>query len=329
MTIKTGNRPMQMHLTALCLLLAIAQPGIASDSHSHSHNDHQQTRYSTQESSDLAQRDHASDGEATTISAAMAARNGISSEIAGPGKIERHLQVYGRLELPPDQRVALRARFAGLVKSVRARVGQSVDKGEVLAVVESNDSLKDYAVVAPISGIIQSRQTSVGEISGNTPLFTVVDTRRLWATLQVFSSQRFEVKPGLPVHVIHNNHRHNSHIESIAPADQGEPYVIARVMLDNANGDMAPGDLVSAEIDAEIVSSPLVIKTRAIQQLDGRPVVFIQEGERYYARALEPGRTDGVHTEVLSGLDAGDRYVVDNSYLIKADIEKSAASHEH
>ena len=174
MTIKTGNRPMQMHLTALCLLLAIAQPGIASDSHSHSHNDHQQTRYSTQESSDLAQRDHASDGEATTISAAMAARNGISTEIAGPGKIERHLQVYGRLELPPDQRVALRARFAGLVKSVRARVGQSVDKGEVLAVVESNDSLKDYAVVAPISGIIQSRQTSVGEISGNTPLLSLI-----------------------------------------------------------------------------------------------------------------------------------------------------------
>ena len=109
MTIKTGNRPMQMHLTALCLLLAIAQPGIASDSH----NDNQQTHYPAQESSDLAQQDHASEGEATTISAAMAARNGISSKIAGPGKIERHLQVYGRLELPPDQRVALRARFAG------------------------------------------------------------------------------------------------------------------------------------------------------------------------------------------------------------------------
>jgi acetyl/propionyl-CoA carboxylase alpha subunit len=41
------------------------------------------------------------------------------------------------------------------------------------------------------------------------------------------------------------------------------------------------------------------------------------------------GRSDGRFTEVLAGLQAGDRYVVENSYLIKADIEKSGASHDH
>ena len=40
-------------------------------------------------------------------------------------------------------------------------------------------------------------------------------------------------------------------------------------------------------------------------------------------------RSDGNLTEVLGGLQAGDRYVVENSYLIKADIEKSGASHDH
>ena len=46
-------------------------------------------------------------------------------------------------------------------------------------------------------------------------------------------------------------------------------------------------------------------------------------------RSLELGRSDGVYSEVLSGLKAGDSYVVDNSYLIKADIEKAGASHDH
>ncbi len=45
--------------------------------------------------------------------------------------------------------------------------------------------------------------------------------------------------------------------------------------------------------------------------------------------ALELGRQDETWVEVLSGLKPGVQYVAENSYLIKADIEKSGASHEH
>ena len=54
-----------------------------------------------------------------------------------------------------------------------------------------------------------------------------------------------------------------------------------------------------------------------------------QVDDTYEIRPLELGRSDGNLTEVLGGLQAGDRYVVENSYLIKADIEKSGASHDH
>lgn len=265
----------------------------------------------------------------STITEEMAQRNGITVAEAAPGTIERHLRVYGRLDLPPDQRVDVRARFTGLVKSVAVSVGQTVSKGDVLATVESNDSLKDYAVRAPIAGVVQARQSSVGEITGSTPLFTLVNTQRLWATMQVFSGQRFEVKPGLPVHVVHNGHRHESTIESLAPADNGEPYVLARTTLENPSGDMAPGDLVTGEIDAEIISVALVVANEALQTHDGKTVVFVREGNRYHAQPVKVGRTDGRYTEILSGLKPGDHYVIENSYLIKADIEKSGAAHEH
>ncbi len=330
MTNEFGRHIMKITTTLRYFLLATfltlpAQQTLAGGDH----DNHGASDHSESVNHEDSEHEHDEGTPSTTISQATASRNGIRTGIAGPGTIERHLKVYGRLELPPDQRIEVRARFAGLVKSVSARVGQQVGKGEVLAIIESNDSLKDYAIRAPIAGVIQSRQTSVGEISSNTPLFTVVDTRKLWATLQVFSAQRFEVKPGLPVHVVHNNHRHDSTVDSLAPADQGEPYVLARVLLDNPNGDMAPGDLVTGEIDAEIVSAALVVENQALQKLEGKTVVFVQEGDQFHAQVVKTGRTDGRHTEVLVGLDAGVHYVVENSYLIKADIEKSGAAHEH
>ena len=44
---------------------------------------------------------------------------------------------------------------------------------------------------------------------------------------------------------------------------------------------------------------------------------------------LELGRKDHEWTEVLGGLAAGETYVTDNSFLVKADVEKTGASHDH
>lgn len=59
------------------------------------------------------------------------------------------------------------------------------------------------------------------------------------------------------------------------------------------------------------------------------PGVFIKEGESYRFLPLTLGRMDDHYVEVLDGLEEGQQYVNQNSYLIKADIEKSEAEHEH
>lgn len=92
---------------------------------------------------------------------------------------------------------------------------------------------------------------------------------------------------------------------------------------------MAPGDLVVGQIDVEKIDVPLAVDNRALQDFRDWRVVFIKVGNTYEIRPLELGRSDGRLTEVLDGLNAGDHYVVENSYLIKADIEKSGASHDH
>src|SRR3546814_15829955 len=57
--------------------------------------------------------------------------------------------------------------------------------------------------------------------------------------------------------------------------------------------------------------------------------LFVRVGEVYQAQPVEVGQRDGQRVEILSGLTKGDQVVVEERYLIKADIEKEGASHEH
>jgi len=44
---------------------------------------------------------------------------------------------------------------------------------------------------------------------------------------------------------------------------------------------------------------------------------------------VELGQRDAMQVEILSGIRPDDEVVVEQSYLVKADIEKSGASHDH
>ena len=83
--------------------------------------------------------------------------------------------------------------------------------------------------------------------------------------------------------------------------------------------------------DAEVARRqvPLAVERAALQAFRDFTVVFERVGDTYEVRMLELGEGDAQRVEVLDGLKPGARYVVENSYLIKADIDKSGASHDH
>ena len=74
---------------------------------------------------------------------------------------------------------------------------------------------------------------------------------------------------------------------------------------------------------------PLAVKTEAIQRFRDFQVVFAQVGETYEVRMLELGRQNSEWTEVLGGIALGQTYASKNSFIIKADVEKDGASHDH
>jgi len=267
----------------------------------------------------------------TLIGAEIAEAFGLETELAGEAAIKETITVYGRVEPNSEQHRSVSARFDGAIQSVHISAGDTVRKGQSLATIESNESLNTYTLTAPIGGIVTERAANPGEQTEGRQLFTIVDTSTVWVELAVFPSNRSRVREGARVTVrgAAGEMGWEGVISRLSTIAQPNQSVLARVVLDNADGALVPGTHVTGDIQIAEHNVPLAVKRTGLQSFRDFTVVYAQIGDEYEVRMLELGRQDAEWIEVLGGLDAGTRYVTTNSYLVKADIEKSGASHDH
>ncbi len=267
----------------------------------------------------------------TTIAAKVAEAAGIKTELAGPAVLTETRTLYGQIAANPERQREVSARFPGLIRTVSKTLGEAVKAGETLATIESNDSLQTYAVKAPLAGVVTRRDANPGEQSGDRVLFTITDTSAVIAELSVFPRDRARVQPGAAV-TLRLADGETSVTGKVARVDvkaAGNQAVQARVVIEPHDGSFLPGSFVTGEVAVAERQVPLAVKTSGLQAFRDFTVVYALVGETYEVRMLELGTPQGERVEVLGGLQAGTRYVTENSYLIKADIEKDGASHDH
>ncbi|MBU0500991.1 MAG: efflux RND transporter periplasmic adaptor subunit [Gammaproteobacteria bacterium] len=267
----------------------------------------------------------------TQIDADMAGEAGIETEKAGPATLFETLTLTGRVQTVPNRLAQVRARFPGVVQSIGTNLGQRVKAGDTLAQIQSNESLENYPLKAPIDGVILARDLQVGGSTSDAPLFLIADLSQVWIELDVFGRDVARVKAGQSVAVeTLDGAGFDGVIDWVSPlATHASQSVQARVVLDNAGGQMRPGQFVRGRVVVAEHRVPLAIRQAAIQGFRDFQVVFARIGDTYEVRMLELGRRNGEWAEVTGGLKPGTEYVSVNSYLIKADIEKSGASHDH
>ena len=268
----------------------------------------------------------------TTITAEAAKAAGIETETAGTAAVSETLEITGRVEVDPAGNANVGAKFPGPVMAVYKNIGDRVAKGTLLARVESSYSLQTYSVYAPISGVISQRLTNVGDVAGNGPMFVISDPSRTVVTFPIFPRDVEKVRAGMSVLIkpLEGERSQGSTIRDFLPlAEVQTQTVTARAPLPNPGGNWRPGMAVRGIITVESRNVPLAVKTEAIQQFRDFRVVFAKIGDTYEVRMLELGKEGPEWTEVLSGIKPGTVYATKNSYIIKADIEKSGASHDH
>lgn len=287
---------------------------------------------SLQVNGDSAQWQYASHEGRVSIAAAMAEQMGIATDIAGPGTLEITRALTGRVHVDPNRVSRVRARYPGLIEQVTAEPWTQVSKGQILARVESNDSLQSYSMRAPIGGWVVSRAAQVGEITADQPLFVIADLSELWVELDVFDHDLQAVQLGQQVMLfdLHGERIARGRIDQLSPlAIHAAQSVRARIIVANKAGKLRPGQYVRGEVIVERRDVDLLVPKSALQRFRDFTVVYQKIGNEYEVRMLNLGADDADAVEVLGGLSPGAHYVRENSYLIKADIEKSGASHDH
>ena len=267
----------------------------------------------------------------TTIAREIADAAGVRIETAGPATLVETLPLYGRIVAADSHRREIGARFPGVIRAVRKQQGDTVEVGETLAVIESNESLQAYPVTSPIAGVITARDANEGEQSTDRALFTIVDPSVVWAELGLFQKDRARVRPGAAVLIkaTDGDVAVEGRVDRVAVQAGANQMVTARATVKNPRGELLVGSFVTAEVAVARHEVPVAVKRSGLQPFRDFTVVFERVGDTYEVRMLELGREHGEWVEVLGGLQPGAEYVTENSFLLKADVEKSGASHDH
>ncbi len=269
----------------------------------------------------------------TTISAAAAQAGGVKNEVAGSATVSELVDMAGRIEITPEGKADVRARLPGQIVWMSGQLGQAVRKGQTLLRVESSHSLQTYAIPAPISGIIVEKNANVGDVTGDRALFVIADPTQLHAEFFVYprDAERVRVGQSVTLRSLSGEARLSGKVEAILPtADLASQTLMAHVHLPpSAARDFRPGMGVEGAFAVAEAPVALAVRTKALQRFRDFTVVFAKVGNTYEVRMLELGRRTPEWTEVLGGLEPGTEYVVDGAFLIRADIEKSGASHDH
>jgi len=247
-------------------------------------------------------------------------------EVAGPAKINVSLELSGKITFNEDAIANVSARYPGVVKAVYKGLGDRVQKGEALALIESSESLRDYQVNSDISGTIVKKEVTIGELArDDKPIFMVADLSTVWVDFSVFPRDFKRLKPGQVVQInCADNLSTRSKISYIAPfGSENTQSMLARAVVPNPDGLLRPGLFVTGELFVEEIEAPVAVRPSAIQNVNEKTVVFTAEGLVFDAREVVLGTNDGSYVQVLSGLKAGARYVAGNSFLLKAELGKS------
>ncbi len=268
----------------------------------------------------------------TAIDQASADEAGVTTEVSGPATLTTSVDLVGRVDFIPTAKASIKARYPGTVKKAIKTVGDVVRKGDVLAVVESSQSLQNYNVIAPFNGVILERWTNQGDVAGDAALYVIGDLGNVEVNLHVFPGDVMRIRKGQKVTVrsLDGHFSADTVVSSFLPtAEAATQTLVARAALPNNDRQWLPGMTVQGAVVVTENEVPLAVRTSALQRINDKNVVFIRIGTTYEARILELGKRSKDWIEVLSGLNPGQHYVTQNSFLIKADIEKSGASHDH
>lgn len=181
---------------------------------------------------------------------------------------------------------------------------------------------------APFEGAVIERRAIAGHAAPpGEPLVAIADPRRIRAELAIPEDSASLVRPGQRtiLHLPGGEIREASLTAVGAAVDPRTRTIPARVALKNEEGALKGGAFVRARIHVGAAEDAVVIPTAAVQRVEGRAIVFVQEADATFRPvAVTLGPAVGGEVAVTSGLAGGETIVTTGAFLLATETRKDA-----
>lgn len=198
---------------------------------------------------------------------------------------------------------------------------------------EENLELSHYELRAPMEGEVIRRSLVNGQRVGEMDEgFVIADLSRVWVEGDLYPRDLGLVQKGMKVRIDagFGIPTVEGYLDYVGPI-VGEATRTARVRaeIDNVDGRFNPGLFVTIHVFTEPVEATVVVPKSALVQLENEPHLYVQDGDEFHPVQVQIGMENGSLLEIRVGLEAGQTYVSDNAFVLKAEQGKSAFGDGH
>ena len=250
----------------------------------------------------------------------------------------KEIHLSGQIVENKDKLQHVYPRFSGMVKEVFVCMGDTVSKGQTLAIIQNNETLTEYAMVTVLEGIVTNKDMTVGEIvNEDSKVMTVADLRDVWVEFDVHTKDIDYIKKGqtVTINILGLDREIKGTISYISPVMNTEKRTMtARIVLSNPKGIWVPGIFVKGILNIPTGVSGPAVPNDAIQIVEEKKAVFVPEDEHTFTAVfIETAEYDNDHTIITSGLSLNDPFVSKGAFELKAKLVTSSlgghAGHGH
>ena len=185
-------------------------------------------------------------------------------------------------------------------------------------------SSAELPLLAPLAGEVVERLCSPGQLlqAGGTQCFTLSDMNSVWVLVNIYQNDIAYVHVGEDVTIDNETYPGvvRGKIQYVAPAlDPTTRTLQARIAASNPGERLKKDMYVTAEVHAGMIPSALSLPDAAVlRDSENMPYVYLQTGSNQFARRMVTlGETQGGKTQIVTGLQAGDKIVGDGSLFLQ------------
>lgn len=227
----------------------------------------------------------------------------------------------------------------------QAQIEVSAAKARINAYGAASQSAGRFNITSPINGVINSKDVVVGEsVQTTSQLFLIDRLDQLWLEFSVPAqiadqmTQRFNQQAMVSFSNSVSQQGFTAKLMTLTPsADMQTGRLVARALVDNSNMQLRPNMLVNVQVEQQTTgqATQVLVKRSAVQQVEGKDVVFVAEqnkdGAHFAPHPVIVGAesTDRQWIAITDGLKQGEAYVSEGSFILKSELEKGEAEHGH